>query len=323
MIDGRAHRTMIAAVNDALRAAMTADDAIVVLGEEVVEGGVFGAARGLLDEFGDERVIDAPLDPVAVVGAATGMAMAGLRPVVELASGEALSSACETLAHGAASLRWRSDGAFSAPIVIRAAVGGGTEGGPHESDPAEAAACRIPGLVVVTPATAGDAAAMLRWGLGASDPVVILEPKSLYHAGGDGGGDFEPGRARRVRDGRDVAVIAWGAMTPVALEAAALAAKSELDVAVLDLASLSPLDEDAILDAVRETGRVVVVHEGPRTGGLGAEIAAITAERGIESLAAPVLRVTGPDLPVAYGRDDLHRPDAMRVLRAIEQVADF
>lgn len=316
--------TMIAAINGALHDAMTGDDSIVMIGEEAVEGGIFGAARGLIEAFGDERVIDAPIDPVAVVAAATGMAMTGLRPVVELASGEALAAACDTLAHGAASLRWRTDGAFSAPLVIRAAVGGGACGGPHESDPAESAVCRIPGLVVATPSTPAEAAAMLRWGLGADDPVVILEPKALYHESADGAdAAFAPGSSRRVRDGADAVVISWGAMTPVALEAAVAAEESDLDVAVLDLVSLAPLDEDAIVAAAHDAGRVVIVHEGPRTGGLGGEIAAIVAERAIESLAAPVLRVTGPDTPVSYGRDDVHRPDAMRVLRAIEQVVDF
>lgn len=316
--------SMIAAINGALHEGMAQDSAVVLLGEDVVEGGVFGASTGLIEAFGDERVIDAPLDTNAVIAAATGMAITGLRPVIELASGEALAAACDTLAHGAATLRWRTEGAFRAPLVIRAAVGGGTDGGPHESDPAAAGAFRIPGVVVAAPSSPTDAASMLSWALGADDPVILLEAKSLYRsAPSHAGGVFAPGQARQLRDGADAVVVAWGATVPTALEAAERAEAMELDIGVLDMMSLAPLDEEALLAALDACGRVVVAHDGPRTGGPGAEIAAILAERGIERLEAPVLRVTGPDVPVGYGQDDLHRPDSLRVLRAIEQVVDF
>ena len=165
---------------------------------------------------------------------------------------------------------------------------------------------------------------MLTWALGAEDPVILLEPKALYRTQAPhAGGAFAPGRARQLRDGADAVLVTWGACVPAALEAARQAEALELDVGVLDMMSLAPLDEEALLTALDDCGRVVVVHDGPRTGGPGAEIAAILAERGIERLEAPVLRVTGPDVPVGYGRDDLHRPDSLRVLRAIEQVVDF
>ena len=315
--------TMVQAITDALRTGMRRDHRIVLLGEDIGRnGGVFRLTEGLQAEFGDERVLDTPLAENGIVGAAIGMALYGLRPVCEIQFADFIFPAFDQIVSELAKFRYRSNGQYSCPVVIRAPYGGGIRGGLYHSQSPEAYFAHTPGLNVVIPATAEDAKGLLLAALDSPDPTVFLEPKRLYrHVKGEvaEGHYVTPlGVARQVRRGDTVSLIAYGAMVPVCEEAAARA-KSELGVScdVLDLRTLVPLDVNALLDSVRRTGRAIIVQEAPRTCGYGAELAALIAERAITSLEAPVLRVAGFDTPFPYTLEQLYLPDAERVIAAI------
>ncbi|MCB9831789.1 MAG: alpha-ketoacid dehydrogenase subunit beta [Planctomycetes bacterium] len=321
--------TMIQAINRALFEEMERSADVVVLGEDIGKnGGVFRATEGLQAAFGEERVIDTPLAESGIVGAAIGMALYGLKPVAEIQFADFIFPAFDQIVSELAKFRYRSGGEFSTPVVVRTPYGGGIRGGLYHSQSPEAYFCHTPGLKVVVPSTPGDAKGLLKSALRGEDPVIFLEPKRIYRSlkeevSHDPEALVEIGPARIARTGDDVSVFAWGAMIEVAEAAAERAAEDGIEVEIVDLRCLAPLDYEAIVTSARKTGRVVILHEAPRTCGVGAEIAAIVAERAFESLEAPILRVTGFDAPFPYTLEHIYMPDADRVLRAIEQVIDF
>jgi 2-oxoisovalerate dehydrogenase E1 component beta subunit len=321
-----AELTLVQAVNQALHQEMARDPRVVVVGEDSARGGMFGATAGLFERFGEARVVDAFADDATTLGVAVGMAIDGLRPVAELLLADFAYGALDPLINDAAMLRYRTGGQFSCPLVLRAPYGGGVQGGPFQSQSPEAHFCHASGLKVVVPATAEDAKGLLLAAIQDDDPVVVLEPKRLYRqARGPAGGDAPVpiGQARVACAGRDVTLAAWGAMVEVALQAAEQARLSGVEVEVLDLRTLVPLDQEAFLASVRKTGRLVIVQEAPLTGGFAGEVAALAAEHAIEYLEAPILRVGGPDAPVPYALEHAYLPDVARVVRAIESAVDF
>jgi pyruvate dehydrogenase E1 component beta subunit len=316
-------RTLVQAVNDGLREGMRRDPDVIVLGEDIGKaGGVFRATEGLLDEFGAGRVLDTPLAENGIVGAAVGMALYGLRPVAEIQFSDFIFPAFDQIVSEAAKMRYRSNGQYASPIVVRAPVGGGIKGGLYHSQSPEAYFAHTAGLVVVTPGTPSDAKGLLMSALRSPDPVMFLEPKRLYRTAKedvpDGVHEEPLGVARVARAGTDVTVLTYGSMTPTCLEAAEAA--DGISVEVVDLRTLVPLDVETVLASVRKTGRCVIVHEAPRTCGYGAELAATVAERAFGSLLAPIARVAGFDTPFPYTLEHVYLPDARRVSHAIAHV---
>ena len=319
---------IVQAVNQALREEMRRDDRIVVLGEDVGrDGGVFRATEGLYNEFGSERVIDTPLAESGIIGAAIGMAIYGLNPVPEIQFLDFIYPAFDQIVTNLAKLRYRSGGQYTCHLVVRAPYGGGIKGGHYHSQSSEAYFCHTPGLKVVIPATPYDTKGLLLSSLRDADPVIFLEPKKIYRAvkGEIPDGEFTVpiGKARVAREGRDVTIFAYGAMLHVALEAAESAKKNGVEAEVVDLRTLVPLDIEAVLASVQKTGRVIIVHEAPRTGGFGAEISALIAERAIEYLKGPILRVTGYDTPFPYTLEEHYMPSVPKVLRAIDKIMQY
>jgi 2-oxoisovalerate dehydrogenase E1 component beta subunit len=320
--------TMVQAIQDALRIALREDPGVVILGEDVGRaGGVFRVTEGLLAEFGDQRVVDTPLAENGIVGGAIGMALYGMKPVVEIQFVDFIYPAFDQIVSELAKLRWRSAGQYACPVIVRAPYGGGIKGGLYHSQSPEAYFCHTAGLTVVIPSTPSDAKGLLLAALAGEDPVIFLEPKRLYRSVreevAEGRTTVPLARARVAREGEHCTVLAYGAMVPVAVEAAGSAAERGWSVEVVDLRTLSPLDTEAVLASVRKTGRVVILHEAPRTCGYGAELAALIAEQALTSLHAPVLRVTGYDTPFPYTLEHRYLPDAPRALRAIEHVMTF
>lgn len=320
--------TMVQAITDALRTSLRDDPRVVVLGEDVGRnGGVFRVTEGLQAEFGGERVIDTPLAENGIIGGAIGMALYGLKPVAEIQFVDFIYPAFDQIVSELAKFRWRSAGQYSCPVVVRAPYGGGIRGGLYHSQSPEAYFCHTTGLQVVIPSTPSDAKGLLLSAIQGQDPVIFLEPKRLYrHAKEDvaEGATLVPiGKARIARPGEHLTILAYGAMVPVSLEAAASAAERGWDIEVVDLRTLLPLDTETVLASVRRTGRAVIVHEAPRTCGYGAELSALLAEQALTSLQAPVLRVTGYDTPFPYTLEHTYLPDAKRVLAAIEHVMSY
>lgn len=319
---------IVQAVNNALREEMRRDDRVVVLGEDVgLNGGVFRCTEGLLDEFGEDRVIDTPLAEAGIIGAAIGMALYGLRPVPEIQFQDFIFPAFDQIVSEAAKMRYRSGGQYSVPMVIRTPFGGGIRGGHYHSQSGEAYFAHTPGLKVVVPSTPHDTKGLLLSSIRDPDPVVFLEPKKLYRAFREEvpEGDYTVplGQAKVRRAGTDVTLIAYGYMVKVCLDAAEKAAAKGIECEVIDVRTLVPLDEAAILDSVRKTGRAVVVYEAPRTAGYGAEISAILAEKAIEHLQGPIVRVSGFDTPFPYTLEDVYMPNPDRVLAGIDKVMSF
>lgn len=316
---------MVASLNAALRDALREDDRVIVLGEDVGRlGGVFRVTDGLAAEFGAHRCLDTPAAEAGIVGAAIGMAMYGYRPVVELQFDAFAYPAFEQLVSHAAKLRNRTGGRLTAPIVARIPYGGGIGGVEHHSDSSEAYYTHTPGLCVVAPATAADAYTLLRRAIAGPDPVVFLEPKRLYWSADPPGtvsAPAERGRAAVRRIGSSATLITYGSSLPTCLAAAAAAADAGWDLEVVDLRTLVPFDDDTVAASVSRTRRAVVVHEASGFGGYGAEVAARVTERCFDRLTAPVLRVTGFDVP--YPPPDLerhHLPDVDRILDAVARV---
>ena len=319
--------TMVQAVNNALREEMRRDDRVVILGEDVGRnGGVFRCTEGIIDEFPD-RVFDTPLSEGGIIGAAIGMALYGLRPVPEIQFMDFIYPGFDQIVSEAVKLRYRSGGQYSVPMTIRTPFGGGIRGGHYHSQSAEAFFTHMPGLKVVVPSTPADAKGLLTSSIRDPDPVLFLEPKKLYRAFREEVPEGEHavplGRARVRREGKDVSLFAYGYMLQVCLEAAARAAEKGVDAEVVDLRTLVPLDVDAVLNSVRKTGRVVIVYEAPRTMGFGAEVSAIVAEKAIEYLHGPIVRVTGFDTPFPYALEDVYMPGPDRVLAGIDRVMAF
>ena len=319
---------LIQAVCDALGTAMERDDGVVVLGEDVGRfGGVFRATAGLFERFGPDRVIDTPLSEGGIVGAAIGMALYGLRPVCEIQFADFIYPAYDQIVSEMAKYRYRSGGELTVPAVVRAPYGGGIRGGLYHSQSPEAIFAHVPGLKVVIPSTPHDAKGLLISSILDDDPVIFLEPKRIYRSvRGEVPAEAYTtplGKARIAREGEHVTVIAYGAMVHTALEAAELGAELGLQLEVIDLRTLAPLDIQTIVDSARKTTRAVVVHEAPRTCGYGAELAALLAERAFLYLEAPVQRVTGLDTPFPHRLEAEYLPNAERILAAARAAIDY
>ncbi len=323
-----ANLTLVQAVNDGLHTAMHQNKDVLVLGEDVgVNGGVFRATEGLQEKYGSERVIDTPLAEAGIVGMAIGMALYGLKPVPEIQFQDFIFPAFDQIVSEMAKFRYRSGGDYTCPVVIRTPYGGGIRGGGYHSQSGEAYFAHTPGLKVVIPSTPYDAKGLLLASIEDEDPVIFMEPKRIYRSFKEevpeGNYTIPLGQAAIRQKGKDVTLIGYGSMVEVCQEAADQASEKDVSCEVLDLRSIVPLDEDAILNSVKKTGRAIIVQEAPRTSGFGAEISAILAEEAIEYLEAPVMRVTGFDTPFPYTLEHDYLPNAKRVGAAIEKVMHF
>lgn len=292
--------TVIEAVREALAQEMARDDRVIVLGEDVGKlGGVFRATEGLLDRFGAERVVDMPMAETVIAGVAVGLAMRGMRPVAEIQFADFIHASMDHLVGEAAKIRWRTGGDWSCPMVLRTAYGGGFRGGPYHSQSVEAYYAHAPGLKVVAPSTPADAKGLLIAAIRDPDPVLVLEHKRTYRAirGPVPDGEYAVpiGRAAIAREGRDVTALAWGMMLHESLAAAETLASEGIDVEVIDLRTIAPLDRETILTSLAKTRRLCVVHEDTITMGLGAELCALAAEADV--LDVPPVRVAMPDVP--------------------------
>jgi pyruvate dehydrogenase E1 component beta subunit len=315
--------TMVQALNLALRQEMDKDDRVIVLGEDVgLDGGVFRVTDGLIDRFGDQRVLDTPLAESAIVGMSIGMAAYGLRPVCEIQFSGFAYHNFHQLENHAARLRRRSQGRYHVPMVLRTPYGGGVRALEHHSESREAYWAHTPGLKTVIPSGPRNARALLVGAIRDPDPVVFYESKALYRAYREEVPEAEEvlpiGRPQVVREGRDVTLIAYGAMlTPTLAAADALRESDGLEAEVIDLLTLSPLDDALLVASVRKTGRAVVVHEAPRSFGPGAEIVSRLVEKAFFYLEAPVERVTGFDLIIPlFSREKSYIPGVARIVRA-------
>jgi len=316
--------SMQEALNDSLRLKMAEDENIYLMGEDIgVMGGMFRVTRGLQKDFGEQRVLDSPLSETALVGAAIGMALLGLRPVVEIPFIDFIYPAADQIINELARMRYRSAGQFCAPVVIRGPYGGGIGGGLYHSQSPEAFFTQVPGLKVVIPASPGDAKGLLTAALEDEDPVLFLEPKRLYQL-------FKEdvpvesyrvplGRAAISREGRDLTIIAYGAMVTVALQTAELASDEGLDCEVIDLRTLNPWDEKLVFESVAKTRRAAVLHEAPITCGFGAEVSARVGEELFDSLRGPVLRIAGCDTHYPFALENIYYPTPQRVLHRIRE----
>jgi pyruvate dehydrogenase E1 component beta subunit len=320
--------TMVQAINDALRISMRGDDRVVVLGEDVARvGGVFRVTAGLLDEFGDDRVIDTPLAEGGIIGAAIGMALYGLRPVPEVQFADFIYPAFDQIVSEAAKYRYRTGGEYSVPMVIRTPFGGGIRGGHYHSQSPESLFIHVAGLKVVCPSNPYDAKGLLLSAIRDEDPVIFFEPKRVYRAAKmdvpEGVYDVPLSAAKVVRPGEHVTVIAWGAMLYEAIAAAESAQEQGVSAEVIDLRTLWPVDIDTIVESVERTGRVVVVHEAPKTCGFGAELVSLICEKAFLHLEAPPVRVTGWDTPFPYTLENDYLPLAHRIIPALIETARY
>ncbi len=321
-------QTLAQALNGALLTAVEADDRVVLLGEDIGRtGGVFRITDGLRDEFGEDRVIDTPVAESGIVGAAFGMALAGLRPVAEMQfMGFSYPGYDQIISH-VARIRNRSAHRFTAPLVIRIPYGGGIGAAEHHSESSAAIYAHVPGLKVVVPSTPSDAKGLLLAAIEDPDPVIFLEPIRLYRAVREEVPDLyyttEIGPMRVERSGDDITLISWGAMMKETRAAASELENEGVSVEVLDIRALSPLDREGIVESVRKTGRAIIVDEAPRSGGLGGEIAAVIAERALYALEAPVRRVTGWDTVFPLKRSEAHYlPSVERIVKSARETLE-
>ncbi|WP_277208103.1 alpha-ketoacid dehydrogenase subunit beta [Isoptericola croceus] len=320
--------TLAQGLNAGLRQALTDDDHVVLLGEDIgALGGVFRVTDGLQREFGPRRVMDTPLAESGILGTAIGMAYRGYRPVIEIQFDGFVYVAFDQIVSQVAKMHSRTRGAVPMPLTIRIPVAGGIGAAEHHSESPEAYFVHTAGLRVVSVSNPQDASTVLRQAIACDDPVIFFEPKRLYHVKGEVDAavdlaDAPPmSAAHVVRPGRDVTVVTWGSHVATAIDAAEAMADDGASVEVIDLRSLSPWDVDAVTGSVRRTGRLVVVHEGPRQAGVGAEICATVTERCFEHLEAPPARVTGHDVPYPPAKlEGHHVPDLDRVCHGIDQV---
>ena len=320
--------TLVQAVRDGLETEMDRDEDVLVMGEDVgINGGVFRATDGLHEKFGEDRVIDTPLAESGIIGTAVGMAAYGLRPVPEIQFLGFVYPGFDQIVSHAARLRTRSRGRYTCPMVIRAPYGGGIEAPEHHSESTEDFFIHQPGLKVVIPSTPPDTKGLLASAIRSPDPVVFLEPKLIYRSFREDVPEGEHtvplGEAAVRQAGSDVSVFTYGAMTRPTLAAADQLA-GEIDVEVVDLRTLSPLDEETIVESFKKTGRAVIVHEAPKTGGFGGEIATTLQEEALLYQEAPVRRITGFDTPFPlYSLEDYYLPEAERVVDGIRDVVEF
>jgi pyruvate dehydrogenase E1 component beta subunit len=322
-----AELSIVEAINDCFHVELERDPSVLVMGEDVGRaGGVFRATAGLRDRFGADRCFDTPLAEAGILGAAVGLCMAGWRPVCEMQY-DAFSYPClDQLITHVGRYRWRTGGQMEFPLVVRMPYGGGVRAPELHDDSPETYYVHTPGVKVAIPSTPADAKGLLAAAIRDPDPVVILEPKLHYRSGKDEvpEGDYVVplGKARLAREGDDVSLVAYGSMVKVCEEAAE--SLDDVSVEVLDIRSLKPLDEDALLASAAKTGRVVIVQEAPRTCGFAAELAAILAEKAILDLRGPVLRVTGYDVPYPYWQiEDAYMPSPTRVVAAVRRLLEF
>ena len=320
---------MVEAINLALKEEMERDKRVIVLGEDVgKEGGVFRVTDGLQQRFGADRVIDTPLAESGIVGSALGMAVNGLRPVAEIQFDGFLYSCLDQIFNHISRMRNRSRGRFTCPLVIRAPYGAGIHAPEHHSESPETIFAHTPGLKVVIPSTPNEAKGLLLSAIRDPDPVIYLEPKRIYRAireeVAEGDNPIPIGKARLVKEGKDVSLFAWGAMVRETLTAAEQLAGDKIDAEVIDLRSISPMDGEALINSIRKTGRGVVVHEAPKSFGPGAEIIALINEKALLSLQAPVERVTGFDIPVPLSKSEHYfLPNPKRIVMAVKKVMNF
>lgn len=320
--------TLLQAVNDALRTEMKINKNVVVFGEDVgFMGGVFRATEGLQKEFGDERCFDTPLSESGIVGAAIGMALYGLRPVAEIQFLDFIYPGFDQIVSEAAKMRYRSGAQFTVPLVIRTPYGGGIKGGHYHSQSTEAYFAHTPGLKVVIPSSPYDAKGLLISAIRDEDPVIFLEPKRLYRSlKGEVPAEaytLPIGKANIIQQGNDLTLVCYGAMVPICKEAADKASQQNISVEVVDLRTIVPLDQDAVLHSAMKTGRVVIVHEATKTAGFGAEVSALISERAMEYMKGPILRVAGFDTPFPYTLEHVYMPDPMRVLHTIQKLMEY
>jgi len=319
---------MIEAINDAFHVELARDDNVMVMGEDVGRaGGVFRATAGLRERFGENRCVDTPLAEAGILGSAVGLCMAGWRPVAEMQY-DAFSYPClDQLITHVGRYRWRTGGKMDFPLVVRMPYGGGVRAPEMHDDSPETYYVHTPGVKVAIPSTPADAKGLLAAAIRDPDPVVVLEPKLIYRSerGEVPAGDYVVplGKARLAREGDDITLVAYGAMVALCERAADVLA-DEASVEVLDVRTLKPLDEDALLVSAAKTGRVVIVQEAPRVAGYGAELAAVLAEKAILDLRGPVLRVTGYDVPYPYWKiEDAYMPSVERVVDAARKLLAF
>jgi pyruvate/2-oxoglutarate/acetoin dehydrogenase E1 component len=323
-----AELSIVEAVNDALHVELGRDPSVLVMGEDVGRsGGVFRATAGLQERFGPDRCVDTPLAEAGILGAAVGLCMAGWRPVCEMQYDAFSYPALDQLITHVGRYRWRTRGALEFPLVVRMPYGGGVRAPELHDDSPETYYAHTPGVKVAVPSTPADAKGLLAAAIRDPDPVVVLEPKLHYRTTRgevpEGEHLVPLGRARIAREGRDVTLVAYGSMVPLC-DRAADALAPEVSAEVLDLRTLKPLDEDALLASAAGTGRVVIVQEAPRTCGFAAEVAAVLAEKAILDLRSPVVRVTGYDVPYPYWQlEDAYLPSVERVLDAVRRVLEY
>jgi pyruvate/2-oxoglutarate/acetoin dehydrogenase E1 component len=324
-----AKRNLVEAINSGLMVEMERDSRVVVLGEDVGrEGGVFRVTDGLQVKFGLNRVFDTPLAESGILGVSIGMAAKGLRPVAEIQFEGFLPPAMDQIINHASRIRNRSRGRFTCPLVIRSPWGGGIHAPEHHSDSPEAIFAHTPGVKVVIPSTPYDAKGLIISAIRDPDPVLFFEPKRIYRAireeVPDGEYTVPIGKAKLIREGKDVTAITWGAMVREVLRVAETADKEGVKAEVIDLRSISPMDDETFLESVRKTGRAVVVHEAPPTCGVGAEVIARINEKALFSLQGPVVRVTGFDTIVPLTRLENHYlPSPERILAGVRKVMSF
>jgi pyruvate/2-oxoglutarate/acetoin dehydrogenase E1 component len=317
------------AIRDTLAEEMRRDDRIVVLGEDVGRrGGVFLVTEGLIEEFGEERVIDTPLSEAGILAAAFGMALYGLKPVAEIQFIDFVWPGFDQIMNEISKVRYRSGGQWKAPVVIRSPYGGGIGGGLYHSQSPEAIFAHMGGVFIAIPSTPYNAKGLLRTALRGDDPVIYLEPKKIYLAVKEEVPDEDYtipfGKARIVREGKDVTIITYGYMVYPSTQAAEEIEKEEgISVEVIDLQTILPFDREAILNSVAKTGRLIVVNESPKIASMASEIAAFVAEKAIEYLIAPIIRVTGYDTPYPFAQQIYYHPDAFRIKRAIKKVMEW
>ena len=320
---------IIQAVNDALSIEMELDERVVILGEDIGKfGGVFRATKGLLDKFGPDRVLDTPLSENGIVGTAIGMSLYGLRPVPEIQFSDFIYPAFDQIVSELSKMRYRSGGQFYCPMVIRTPCGGGIKGGHYHSQSPEAYFIHTAGLKVVMPSNPYDAKGLLIASIRDNNPVIFLEPKSIYRAGKgevpEGEYTVELSKAQVVCEGKDVTLLTYGAMVHRACQAAEKSRNQEgISTEIIDLRTLMPYDIDTILKSVRKTGRIVIVHEAPKTCGFGAELSATLNEKALLSLQAPILRVTGFDIPFPYIFEQEYLPNEKRIRKALTDSINF
>jgi pyruvate/2-oxoglutarate/acetoin dehydrogenase E1 component len=320
--------TYLEAIRQGIVEEMERDSNVFVLGEDVgAYGGAFKVTEGLLERFGEERVIDTPISESAIVGAAIGAALMGMRPIAEMQFADFISCAFDQITNFAAKCRYRWGAGV--PLVIRGPSGGGVHGGPFQSQNPEMHYVHTPGLKVVAPSTAYDAKGLIKAAIRDEDPVVYFEHKFLYRRIKeelpDGDLIVPIGKADVKREGSDLSVLTYGAMVHLALEAAVALAKDGIELEVVDLRTLLPLDKESVLESVKKTNKVILLHEDTRTGGIAGELAAIIAEEAFEYLDGPIMRITAPDTPVPYSPplEEFFLPKTSDIIRVARQLAAY